>query len=267
MRQFVEKRVPSPFPGMDPYLEDPAYRSDFHHRFIDDLSDAITARLPGNYFAKIDEHVVIIDPELDNPRLVIPDVSVARDPRREPGGAAVVADLDLEPEIMTNVLHLDPTTQAFIEIRRMPERNLITVVELLSPVNKNGAQGQYLDKRQLLLRKKVPIVEIDLLRGGRRLSLNKPLPDGHYFGFVSRFEPKSVCEVYHWTVRRRLPKLPVPLRLEDGDIRVDLQEVFGITFERGRYSKMIDYKKTPPGPAFFGDDMEWVAERARTAEN
>jgi hypothetical protein len=247
---------------MDPYLEDPAFWSDFHHRFIDDLSDAIAARLPESYFTKIDEHVIIVDPDLTDPQLIKPDVSVAHDSRLAGGGAATLAELDLQPEIMINVVQLDPTTQGYIEIRRMPERNLVAVVELLSPVNKNGGRGQYLEKRQLLLRQKVNLVEIDLLRGGRRISFSKPLPDADYFGFVSRSEPKSICEAYHWSVRRRLPRLPVPLRPEDGDIAVDLQEVFKVTFDRGRYGRQIDYNKAPPAPAFPKDDSKWVVETA-----
>jgi len=253
----------SPFPGMDPYLEDPAFWSDFHHRFIDDLSDTIAARLPESYFTKIDEHVIIVDPEVADPQLIKPDVAVEHDARVAGRGGRALAELDLQPEIVTNVVQLDPTTYGYIEIRRMPERDLVTVVELLSPVNKNGGRGQYIEKRQLLLRQKINLVEIDLLRGGRRISFSKALADDDYFGFVSRSEPQAICEVYHWSVRRQLPRLPVPLRLEDGDVAIDLQEIFGGTFNRGRYDRQIDYHKEPPAPPFSPDDTEWIAQRLR----
>ncbi len=250
---------------MDPYLEDPAFWSDFHHRFIDDLSDAIAARLPDNYFTKIDEHVIIVDPEFAEPHLVKPDVAVAHDSRIAGAGGHTLVELDLQPEILNNVVQLDPTTYGYIEIRRMPERALVAVVELLSPVNKNGGRGQYIEKRQLLLRHKVNLVEIDLLREGRRIGFSKPLPDDDYFGFVSRSQPEPICEAYHWSVRRRLPRLPVPLRIADGDIAVDLQEVFGITFDRGRYGRQLDYHQVPPDPPFSVEDAEWIAQKVREA--
>ena len=53
--------MPSPFPGMDPYLEDPAFWSDFHARFITYWSDALSDCLPDNYEARIDEKVRLVD--------------------------------------------------------------------------------------------------------------------------------------------------------------------------------------------------------------
>ena len=46
-----------PFPGMDPYLEDPAFWSDFHHRFIECWCDAVADQLPAAYDARLDEQV------------------------------------------------------------------------------------------------------------------------------------------------------------------------------------------------------------------
>ena len=52
--------MPCPFPGMDPYLESPAFWSDFHARFLTYLSDAISDRLPPGYEARIDERLEFI---------------------------------------------------------------------------------------------------------------------------------------------------------------------------------------------------------------
>ncbi len=38
--------MPSPFPGMDPYLEDPAFWEDFHDRFVTYWSDVLNGSLP-----------------------------------------------------------------------------------------------------------------------------------------------------------------------------------------------------------------------------
>src|SRR5579871_6582142 len=234
----AERCMGSAFPGMDPYLEDPAYWSDFHHVFIADLREAVAKQLPSSYFAKIDEHIVIVDPEFTTPPLIKPDVMVGHKPSAESRRPTAVVEVDLEPEIMSNVYYLDPLTQGYIEIRRFSDRELVSVIEVLSPSNKNGGRGQYLEKRELLLRKGINIVEIDLLRRGRRISLNKPLPSGDYFAFISRFHPRAICEVYHWNVRRVLPVLPVPLHGGDHDARISLQKVFETTYERGGYGNI-----------------------------
>ena len=257
--------MPSPFPGMDPYLESPEHWSDFHHRFIDALSEAIADRLPEGYFARIDEHVVIIDPDYSKPRLFKPDVLMGRDPSSGGGGGSAAAvEIDLEPEILENVEQLDLQTQGFIEIVRLPTLEPVTVVEVLSPANKNGGRGQYLEKRELVLRKRIGLVELDLLREGRAPALSRPLPAGDYYAYISRCDREGKCEVYHWGIRRRLPTLPFPLHPPDADVRVDLQSVFQTTYERGRYGRMIDYRQ-PPAPPFGPSDAEWVAQMARQA--
>jgi hypothetical protein len=134
--------MPSPFPGMDPYLESPVHWADFHHEFVGALRGSITDQLPEPYFAKIGEHVMIVDPEIStDPRLVKPDVLIAGSRSSVGQRSGVVAELESEPEILANLIHLDPISQGFIEIRRLPDQELVTVVEVLSPANKNGGRG------------------------------------------------------------------------------------------------------------------------------
>lgn len=49
--------MPSPFPGMDPYLESPKHRHDFHIRFLSEWSDALNHQLPSRYLARIEERI------------------------------------------------------------------------------------------------------------------------------------------------------------------------------------------------------------------
>jgi hypothetical protein len=253
---------------MDPYLEDPAYWSDFHHEFISALRQSIVTNLPPNYVAKIDEHVTIVDPEVRKERLVKPDVTVTHKAGAgKRGGTAVVeVDDELEPQTLSNVVYLDPITQGYIQIRRRSDQALVTVIEVLSPANKNGGRGQYLDKRELLLRQPVGVVELDLLRGGDRLAFSSSLPEGDYHGFISRADRRPGCDVYSWSLRRRLPVLPIPLKPEDGDIKVNLQDAFNTAFERGGYAGMIDYSAPPPEPKFSDEDLEWVLRMVRDAK-
>jgi hypothetical protein len=64
--------MPSPFPGMDPYLEHPATFPGLHSRLITNLSDALQLRLPPPYFAEINERTWV---ELSQ-REIEPDVNV-----------------------------------------------------------------------------------------------------------------------------------------------------------------------------------------------
>lgn len=259
----------SPFPGMDPYLESPTYWSDFHLRYVNVLSEAIADLLPRNYVARIEEEVVIVEPDVWEKK-VGPDVSVARDPLRTAGphavtGAAAMAS-DLEPVTLGNVQLLDPHTEAYIRIVRLPDHELVTVLELLSPTNKGGdGRGLYIEKRQQLMGQPVSVVELDLIRAGKRLGgFDRALPVGDYYAFVSRADRRPKTDVYTWPVRRRLPTIPVPLRGSDPDVKLDLGAAFAVAYERGRYWKLVDYCNSPPPPPFAPEDAEWVAQTART---
>lgn len=256
----------SPFPGMDPYLESPVYWQDFHSRFINSISESIADALPRSYFARIEEEVVLLEPETVS-KAVRPDVLIGRDPfasgTSSSGGAAVA---QLDPSTLHNLEHLDPHTHAYIEILREPDREVVTVIELLSPTNKDGnGRGIYLDKRNRLLRQSISVVELDLLRAGRRVDLVEPLPAGDYYALVSRADRRPECQVYNWTVRHPLPTIPIPLRAPDDDIRVNLGDAFAVAYQRGRYERMLSYEGVPPAPTLSPADAEWANQLAAKA--
>lgn len=252
----------SPFPGMDPYLEDPAFWADFHHRFIDDWCDAIAARLPAAYEARLDESVNLVQMSPEVVKLIYPDVAVSRGASRRRSKSAGGGTLLLEPVIIPHEF-LEEVRQARIEILHRPGRSLVAVLEMLSPTNKTADGFElYRAKRQAALHQKIHLVELDLLVGGNRLPLSRPLPEGDYFAFVSRSEDRPNCEVYSWTVRQALPTIPVPLRAPDADVRVDLSKVFQKTFKRGRYARSLSYGK-PLAILRNNDDRKWATTRSR----
>ena len=259
----------SPFPGMNPYLEGPVNWSDFHATLIHTLREAINDQLPEPYNARVGELVMMVAPEQPERQTREPDVFVNRDPDAGPSARPVAVAPPtalLEPIILAHVEHLDPHTELFIEILRMPERDVVTVVELFSPTNKYGAgRAEYGDKRAQLLRTSANIVELDLLRAGGRLPLSKPLPRDDYFCFVSRGDRRPLCDVYHWSVRDPLPRLPIPLRPPDPDVWVDLGEPFRTAFSRGQYGRYVDYAKPPPPPTMAPADLDWLMQTAREA--
>lgn len=258
--------MPSPFPGMDPYLESPAHWSDFHPRFILEIAGAINDRLPDHYIARIGEHVMVVNPVLEPPggSRFVPDVTVVRGAPADPAfGANVAAVIAPPAATLLNIESLDPYTEAYVQVLRLPEQEVITVLELLSPTNKYGeGRGEYMRKRREFRQQGVNVVEIDLLRAGVRLEFFQPLPAGHYYAFVSRGSRPTVTDAYPWTVQAPLPVIPVPLRAPDADVAVCLAEPFTAAYDSGRYWKLIDYTRPPPPPAFGPRDAEWVAQTA-----
>jgi hypothetical protein len=138
----------------------------------------------------------------------------------------------------------------------------VAILEMLSPANKTG-EG-FLDfcaKRLAILRQPVHLVELDLLVGGQRLPLSKPLPPGDYYVMISRGNKRPDCEVYAWAVRQPLPKIPIPLRNPDPDVEVDQGTAFRSAFARGRYGRSLPYRQ-PPSAVLNEQDNQWAAKRA-----
>lgn len=211
--------MPSPFPGMDPFLEDPRFWTDFHDSFLLCWRNAINRRLPPDYEARINERVQIVDREENVARVIRPDVAIARDPLHDPGSGELPSGvMTLEPVVLP-LVELDEERTTYIEIRRGESHELVTILELLSPANERGADHVlYLNKRQEIFHQEIHLLELDLLLGGTRLPLGAPLPPGDYYALLARADRRFTCEVYAWGLRDRLPTLPVPLRSPDPDI-------------------------------------------------
>lgn len=268
--------MPSPFPGMDPFLESPSYFGVFHSRFIAALGDFLTERLPPNYVADPGSRIWIEESE----RPIYPDLGVLQrnftGQTSNVGGTAVAERdprTDVEPVIVT--LADDEQTETFLEIRYLPEgERLVTAIELLSPSNKApGSDGRplYLQKQKEMLRSDVNFLEIDFLRGGVHTTLapRRPLqtPEGEcsYHIVLRAAAARFQRVVYRIQLWHRLPVLKVPLLPKDGSIEVPLQPVFDRCYEVGRYAMRIDYSSPPPPPPLRPHEAEYVSQRLAEA--
>ncbi len=263
----------SPFPGMDPYLESQGRWPDVHARLIGSVSNVLGVDLPDNYAAQINEEVHLVTWNKDELRKVVPDVAISRREHPEPepflarsgGPALAMLEPDLEPVAITMAAYEEEVRDTWIEILRLPEQRLVTVIELLSPTNKaSSGHDKYLQKRFRLVQQGVHLVEIDLLVSGLRPPTVQPLPTGDYYAFVSRAERSPVGEVYAWSIRRRLPKVPIPLLAPDPDVTIDLAALFATAYERGRYARLVDYR-APLTVPLGADDLAWAEGLARAA--
>ncbi|HEX5446311.1 MAG TPA: DUF4058 family protein [Pirellulales bacterium] len=254
----------SPFPGMDPYLEDPAFWPDFHHEFISAWRSAVRRGLPPNYEARLDVQIRLVDVSAETSRLVRPDVTVVQGGPLRPETRTAETGTTISPVTLPLPIAEEEIREAWIEILHLPEQTVVAVLELLSPRNKTGdGRPEYLAKRRAVLRQGIHLVELDLLVGGERIAPPYELPRGDYFALVARGDRQGECQVYPWTVRDRLPTIRIPLKSNDPEAVVHLQDAFEMAFERGGYDAQIDYTKPLSAP-LSETDARWAAEFARS---
>ncbi len=136
---------------------------------------------------------------------------------------------------------------------------MFRVHKLLSPWNKSlsGGSDEYLVKRSDIFQTSSHLVELDLLRGGQRLATREPLAPADYYAFVCRKQRMPRAEVYAWSLRDRLPVIPVPLAVGDPDVPLDLQAAFTKTYDRSGYDYSLDYH-SPVEPPLKASVSEWV---------
>lgn len=257
--------MPSPFPGMDPFLEDPSHWSDFHFTFINYWREAIAEQLPEEFEANVGERVYLVEMDPDARKLIYPDVGVS-----DVGPAGAQLAEHVAPTATAAVATLEPVTipletvqgprEAYIEVLHRPDRELVGVLELLSPANKHEpGRTEYLSKRNAIIRQSVHLVELDLLLGGRRLPLRQPLPPADYYYLLARRDRRPDCQVFAWQMAHLLPCVPVPLLPPHADLVIDLGQVFATAYDRAKYGRRLAYGKPCPAP-LRQDQQHWVHE-------
>jgi hypothetical protein len=249
--------MPSPFPGMNPYVERASVWHDFHERWIPLAAELIGAQVLPRYFVRIDEHMYIHELSAHERRLVgRSDILV---PALAPTPTAGITGTSvLEAPAEVGIPAVDSEGQSFLEIRDRDSQELVTVVELLSPTNKYAGpdREQYLAKARVLQRSWVNFVEIDLLRGGPRMPW-LDMPDCDYCVVVSRVERRPKAGFWPIRLRERLPEIPIPLRQGDADARLDLQQVLHRIYDAAGYAYYI--YNGPAEPSLSGEDATWAA--------
>ena len=249
--------MPSPFPGMDPYLEGSLWTS-VHTQLAVEIQRQLMPLLRPRYVALTNERFVIatVDEEGGEQKAnIYPDISVSADvsrPSSTGGGSAIAAPLRMAT-VMPEVI-----AQISVEIRDVAERRLVTDIEILSPANKRGdGRTEYLARRQRLLLSPAHLMEIDLLRAGQRVPMRQPLPSVPYFVFLSRAEMRPSTDVWPIRLSTPLPTVAVPLLAGDADVSLDLQQAMSNVYDLAGYDLAVDYS-VPPETALGSEDAVWV---------
>jgi hypothetical protein len=255
--------MPSPFPGMDPYVEDPAVFPDCHDALIIFMRGLLQPQLRPRYAALTRDRQIVVSP--DRPRL--PDVAVVKSARRSSskGHATAVLEADT-PRVFEESDEREP----YLEIVNVETKRLVAAIEVLSPDNKRSGPGRrsYLRKRRELRKCGVSVVEIDLLREGKstvRLTEHQKqnLHPWHYLVVVSRRSPAQV-EAYPIALSERLPRVAIPLERKVRDVTLDLQAAFTRAWDESGYPAVIDYDGPPVGK-LSSEELAWCDKLVRKA--
>lgn len=259
----------SPFPGMDPYLQ--SHWRDVHTRLMVYAVDQLQEQLPADLLARVEEGVEV-DWEGDV-RTVLPDVRVEEDFSQWPpvgdaetGGLALASAVVAEPLVVP----VDDTTRRVEIIDSKSGNRVVTVIEILSPTNKQPGSGmeQYRRKQLEDIAGGVNLVEVDLIRGGAfalavpesRLTPRYRTP---FLVCVRRRVRFNEAELYRAPLEERLPAIRIPLRPVDKDAVLDLQALINQCYVKGRYNR-IDYREEPD-PPFLTAEQAWADPLLRQA--
>lgn len=268
--------MPSPFPGMDPFLEHPDHFPNLHGRLITYLEDALQTTLPEPYFAKSRQRVWVEYTE----RYIEPDVNIHRSGPLHTGSRASTAVLQ-PPRAQPVVVVLrdipdDERTEEYLEVYagRGEHKRLVTSIEVLSPSNKTpGDHGRdlYLQKQREVLGGAVHLVEIDLLRGGLHSTAvphDAAIATAGPFDYhicVHRFGEGRKFTIYGVQLAEALPVIDIPLLPGDGDVPLDLQAAFMRCYDAGPYRREIRHDRDQPEPPLTPEQNTWASGVLRSA--
>jgi hypothetical protein len=215
---------------MDPYLEDDKLWPVFQHQAVACLYQILLPGLVDRYRARIGQRSYVTEQPLFT--------SIIREQHQE----------------------------EYIEVRQRADNRLVTLLDMVSPVNKVRTQGRaaYLETRRQARAQGASVVEIDLIMQGQPLLdySRDGLPEWDYAITVTRCTQPERYEIYTTTLQKRLPRFKVPLAADDRDTVLDLQATFARCYDQGNFGSQIDYKRDP-AIKLNDDDAKWLGEVLR----
>lgn len=254
--------MPSPFPGMNPYLEHPALWSEVHHWMITLIAELLVPKLRPKYRVAIEKRVYQTSGE-ESLLVGIPDVVVSRSSSASANQAIsniAVASPPVKP-ITVTIPMPEEVREGYLEVREVGTGEVVAAIEVLSPKNKRSGEGRraYESKRQKVLGSSTHLIEIDLLRGGQPMPILENSIQATYRILVSRSDRRPQAQLYPFGLQEPIPPFQLPLRYGDPEPLVDLQALLHDVYDRAGFDLAIDYTREPV-PALSEADAVWVNE-------
>ena len=249
----------NPFPGMNPYLEHPEVWPGVHHWLIVEIARFLSPQLRPKYRVAVE--VRMYETVGEQSLLVgIPDLTVqgSQGKTKEPTANVAVAQAPTKPQTV-EVPVPETIRQGYLEVREVATNEVVTAIEILSPVNKRSGEGrkQYESKRHRVLGSSTNLVEIDLLRKGKSMAVYNSNISTHYRILVSRGNCRPLADLYGFNLPEAIPPFPLPLKLGDTEPLIDLQLLLNNVYDQASYDLLIDYAQEPI-PSLSEEEQVWV---------
>ncbi len=257
--------MPSPFPGMDPYLEGYLW-PDVHSALANKIRQHLTPLLRPKYTARLEVYLTEDAFPEGEIGILYPDVEVLEAPKRSTTDTTPGSTLTITPpKLSLPVPQAVQVRLTTVEIRDTAKNRLVASIEILSPVNKREpGLTTYRHKRQRLYQADVHLLELDLLRRGTRPFAQPRLPEVPYCIALTRAQAKQI-EIWPVELPTPLPVVPVPLQEPDPDVPLDLQAVLDAIYDEAAYDLSLDYGQVPPPPAFSKEAVNWLQTQLKNA--
>ena len=251
----------NPFPGMNPYLENPELWPEVHNWIIIAIAESLVSQLRPKYRVAVEKRVYQMTDE--NTVLVgIPDVSVSNSTKTQDDSSNIAVASPPAKPVNVTLSMPEEVREGYLEVREVGTGEVVTVIEVLSPKNKRAGEGRnaYQQKRQKILTSLSHLVEIDLLHSGKPMPiLENERIKSNYRILVSRSEYRPQAELYPFELQETIPSFPLPLRQGDREPIVNLQELINGVYERAGFDLAIDYTRFSV-PPLTETDAIWVKE-------
>lgn len=249
----------SPFPGMDPYLEGYLW-PDVHHSLASMIKELLVPQISPKYVARVEIYTIDDASPEEEIGIMYPDVEVFKRKVDKPIVGTDVSTLVSPVTVNIPVPNIKVRIPV-IQIKNRGNNELITAIEILSPVNKRKPNlKDYRQKRKDLYKTGVHLLEIDLLRRGTRPFIHDQLPDAHYLVSLIRANAQQVS-IWAFNIDNKIPSVPVPLKKPDADVVLDLGVAMQTIYQRSQYQLSIDYTTMPPPPVFTATELNWIKSR------
>lgn len=257
----------NPFPGMNPYLERPELWPGIHQWVIAEMARTLGQQLRPDHLVRIEQRVYVSEEPDASGRYPsrIPDITVL-DPGWAAQRAVVLETEPRQPEeaVAVEMPALELERESYLKIIKVSNREVVAVLELLSPSNKSDkGRQEYLSKRAEVQYSLAHLVEIDLLRAGPPMPVVGDTSGGVYRILICNSRLAPDASLYVFNMRQPIPVFVMPLAEGSEGIAVNLKPIIDDVYILGSYDRDIDYQHDPD-PPLSDADRSWLDQLLRS---